>query len=247
MTGKPTFGAEVQSYLTGKIVRDKRTGKQVKATQKRLAQEFPMRAETLSRKLKDSQRLTDTDVHLIGEILIWWGLITYRVQLQHLFEHVGYTLPDEDWRRKPWDSLIDNTQSSKGAVLPLQHANSENWKDEPPVERQVPSETPEICILPFQQNRFFTGRETQIAQLDHFLKESDTQPVSICGLGGVGKTQLALEYAHRRHAEEIYQAVLWVDAEDKTVLETGYISLALKLGLTERDPDKCIQAVKTWL
>jgi len=43
--------------------------------------------------------------------------------------------------------------------------------------------------------------------------------IALHGLGGVGKTQIALEYAHRD--EETYSAILWVDARDPTVLMTS--------------------------
>lgn len=113
----------------------------------------------------------------------------------------------------------------------------------------VPPETPEIHTLPSQRNRFFTGREAHIEQLDQLLKENGTQPVSICGLGGIGKTQLALEYAHSRHPE-IYRAVFWVNAASKETLQNGYDELLDRLELPERsaeNPDKRVQAMKTWL
>ncbi len=249
MPDKSTFGEEVQSYLTGKMVRDKRTGKRVEATQKRLAQEISIRAETLSRKLKDSQRLTDNDVHLIGETLVWWGLIPYHTQLQHLFEHVGYTLPGDDWRREPWKTLIDDTQPPEGAVLPLQNASFENQKDDLRVKSQVPPETPKLHNIRFQRNPFFTGREAPLKQLRQQLQENGSvainQPISISGLGGVGKTQLALEYAYQSY-QAVYKAVFWVDAATKEMLQSGYKDLADLLELPS-DPDKCIQAVKVWL
>ncbi len=55
---------------------------------------------------------------------------------------------------------------------------------------QVP---PEIHNLPLVRNTFFTGRKTQLEQLGQSLKEDGsvalTQPISISGLGGTGKTQ----------------------------------------------------------
>lgn len=112
---------------------------------------------------------------------------------------------------------------------------------------------PEIDNLPFQRNPYFTGRETYLELLDQCLKENGsvalTQPISISGLGGIGKTQLALEYAHRNHLK-VYRAVLWANAVDKAALEASYLSLAQLLNLSEkgeRDVDLIVQAVKTWL
>src|SRR5436305_12211089 len=55
--------------------------------------------------------------------------------------------------------------------------------------------------LPFPPNPFFTGRKSELLLMSQLFEQSVriaiTQPVSISGLGGIGKTQLALESAHR--------------------------------------------------
>jgi len=108
---------------------------------------------------------------------------------------------------------------------------------------------PEIGNLPFPRNPFFTGRETYLEQLEKHFKENNNVPIALSGLGGIGKTQLALEYAHRNYRKE-YRAVLWVNAANKAALEASYISLAHLLDLPKKDTGKIaliIQEVKTWL
>ena len=52
--------------------------------------------------------------------------------------------------------------------------------------------------------------------------------VALCGLGGAGKTSVAVEYAHRHLAEV---GVAWqFPAEDATVLAAGFGELAAQLG-----------------
>ena len=69
--------------------------------------------------------------------------------------------------------------------------------------------------------------------------------VALCGLGGAGKTSVALEYAHRHLAglEVIWQ----FQAEDPTVLEAGFSDLAVQLGarvlLDTGDPVAQVHAV----
>src|SRR5262249_17386892 len=73
-------------------------------------------------------------------------------------------------------------------------------------------------------------------------------PQAISGLGGIGKTQLALEYAYRYRSD--YQVVLWARAESREALASSYIALASLLRLPEckaREQDIIVQAVKTWL
>jgi transcriptional regulator with XRE-family HTH domain len=107
---------------------------------------------------------------------------------------------------------------------------------------------PKIHNLPFDRNLLFTGREAQLEQLSRLLKENHR--VALSGLAGIGKTQLALEYAHRCYVEKIYQAVFWVSAADEVSLQTGYATLAEKLELPEKDEqerDTIVKAVKEWL
>ncbi len=112
---------------------------------------------------------------------------------------------------------------------------------------------PKMHNLPFRRNPLFTGREDQFKQLNQCLLENGraalAQIAIITGLGGIGKTQLALEYAYRHHPD-VYQAVFWMNAADEASLQTGYATLAEKLDLPEKDGQKIetiVQAVKDWL
>ncbi len=113
--------------------------------------------------------------------------------------------------------------------------------------------SPKRNYLP-QKNDFFTGRETHLERLDELLQECGivgiTQAVSISGLGGIGKTQLALQYAHHHFTKNTYRAALWVNAASKETLQASYGELTRILDLPEQDEvedDKRVQAVKEWL
>lgn len=108
--------------------------------------------------------------------------------------------------------------------------------------------------IPYRQNPFFTGREDILARLNdaRTSEQSVTSPhfqaQAICGLGGVGKTQTAVEYAYRYRNQ--YQAVLWVRAETRELLASDFANLAWLLNLPEKnEPEQhqVIQAVKAWL
>ena len=92
---------------------------------------------------------------------------------------------------------------------------------------------------------FLAGREELLAELEARLGGEDgagPRVVALCGLGGAGKTSVALEYAHRHLAGV---GVAWqVAAEDPAVLAAGFGELAGQLGAAEGgDPVAAVHAV----
>jgi tetratricopeptide (TPR) repeat protein len=85
------------------------------------------------------------------------------------------------------------------------------------------------------RNPAFTGRADLLDQLHTSLHPGQTAAVvqaqAVHGLGGVGKTQLALEYAHR-HADD-YDLVWWVAAEQPVAIPGQLVALARRLGIPE--------------
>jgi hypothetical protein len=75
-------------------------------------------------------------------------------------------------------------------------------------------------IIPFSQNHRFVGQELQLAELEAklFSNEYTTTTLAIVGPGGTGKSQLALEVAHRTRQNNKSCLVFWVDASDKDSL-----------------------------
>jgi hypothetical protein len=138
MTDLKAFKKEVESYFGGSDVTSRRDDprRRDQPTQRFLAHEMYTDPATLNRKLNGTskQYLTGPEVRDIGSILIYWKRITRRKQLQHLFEHVGYTLSDDDWSNEPWKSLIDDSQPPKVEILPLRNASFEDWKNEIPAK-----------------------------------------------------------------------------------------------------------------
>jgi hypothetical protein len=79
---------------------------------------------------------------------------------------------------------------------------------------------------------FLAGREELLAELDARLAGDSSGPrtVVLSGLGGAGKTSVAVEYAHR-HLDQA--GVAWqLAAEDAAVLAAGFADLAAQLGAT---------------
>ena len=81
------------------------------------------------------------------------------------------------------------------------------------------------------RNRTFVGRKAQLAAVGAALDDDTRRPraVALTGLGGVGKTELALELAHLRHRHG--RVAWWVAAEDPAATATGLAALATALGI----------------
>ena len=92
---------------------------------------------------------------------------------------------------------------------------------------------------------FLAGREELLAELEARLAGDEAagpRVGALTGLGGAGKTSVALEYAHRHLAEV---AVVWqLPTEDPAVLVAGFAELAAQLGTADRgDPVAAVHAV----
>ncbi|MFF6967990.1 FxSxx-COOH system tetratricopeptide repeat protein [Streptomyces anthocyanicus] len=92
---------------------------------------------------------------------------------------------------------------------------------------------PEVWNV-LRRNPDFSGRETVMGQLRTGLLSGRQAVVqALHGMGGIGKTQIALEYAHRFASQ--YDLVWWVDAEQADQLPVRYTELADRLGVAKSD------------
>jgi hypothetical protein len=119
---------------------------------------------------------------------------------------------------------------------------------------RFPAELPPTWNVPHHPNPYFTGRELLLAEVHTRLTASDlaVRRVALTGLGGVGKTQLAVEYAYRQRAD--YDLVWWARAEQPATLLGDYAALAgqaplaADLQLAKDAPQQAaVAAVRAWL
>lgn len=106
--------------------------------------------------------------------------------------------------------------------------------------------------VPFRRNPFFTGHELLLEALHECLRPDQAvifaQSYSIYGLGGMGKTQLAVEYAYRYSLE--YTAVFWISGESVEQILTSFLAIAELLdlpGRQEANQQIIVAAVQRWL
>ena len=107
----------------------------------------------------------------------------------------------------------------------------------------------------------FVARENELAEMHRLLHGNKSRSAIVLhGLGGIGKTQLAIEYT-TRHKEK-YTAVFWLNANSEDSLKLSYRDIAqhvledqkgkpstITLACVDLDGnlDQVVTAVKTWL
>ncbi|KAM0449188.1 hypothetical protein ACHAO4_007851 [Trichoderma viride] len=96
-------------------------------------------------------------------------------------------------------------------------------------------------LVPFGRNESFTGREDilqrLIARITPAANRDDCQRTAVEGLGGIGKTQIALEVAFRLHDAYPDCSIFWVPAVEATGFENAYREIGQSMGVAGIDED----------
>lgn len=145
---------------------------------------------------------------------------------------------DEEAARK---ALIEGVKFERAKpTTPPAFPASRSVKEKP----RFPGALPPIWNVPYNRNPNFTGRESLLADLRSALTYGQT--VALHGLGGIGKTQIAIEYINRHKSD--YQIVWWIRSEGPSTLSSDYADLADDLNLPKMDDQRdVIRAVRLWL
>ena len=115
-------------------------------------------------------------------------------------------------------------------------------------EIPAPTKAPTLWLGVPPNNPHFTGREELLLALRSQLGAGFTTalvPITLYGMGGVGKTQIAIEYAYRFAAD--YELVCWISGQVPSQLRSGLAALAPHLGipaLADGDQEATLEAVK---
>ncbi|GAA2377290.1 hypothetical protein GCM10010404_36790 [Nonomuraea africana] len=136
---------------------------------------------------------------------------------------------------------IDQLGESEAAQVLLRAFGRAGQSPEHPAEHgpigpRYPGTPPRVWNLP-PRNAAFTGRSAVLEELRNQLVgtgQAVVLPMALYGLGGVGKTQVALEYAYRFMAD--YDLVWWVSAEESAGIADNFLDeLAPRLGIKQEE------------
>jgi tetratricopeptide (TPR) repeat protein/transcriptional regulator with XRE-family HTH domain len=184
---------------------------------------------------------------------------------EHVFARLGFSEKRIKKDPKPVSTgVTEGKDREHEEKLP---EGSENDSDERAFRSQagseidlVPSEQISLTVpqqqsetsTPRPRNPFFTGRDSFLDEIHTKLIELRNEisilPLSISGLGGVGKTQTAIEYASRHRNE--YQMILWIQADSHVALTQEFERIVRVLNPIESEVpagEQAIDTVKQWL
>ncbi|KAI1857580.1 uncharacterized protein JN550_013149 [Neoarthrinium moseri] len=158
--------------------------------------------------------------------------------------------------------LVDFTVAEREAWARNRRERAQNRLREE-VEKAVKGTHTNDFSVPFSlsevpETQYFVAREREIDEMRRRLSSDGSRRVVVLhGLGGIGKTQLAVEYTKRYRDE--HTAIFWVNIKDETSIQQSFTRVARQIlqrhphtsGLRaldlQGDKEEVIEAVKAWL
>lgn len=102
-------------------------------------------------------------------------------------------------------------------------------------------------MIPFERNTCFVGRHDEIQKLDELMSMPNrAKKLAITGLGGVGKTQVALELAYRVRDREPERSIFWIPCTSYEAVEQACMAIAQMVGLQDMKPAGVKERIKTY-
>ncbi|SCO80897.1 uncharacterized protein FRV6_05110 [Fusarium oxysporum] len=129
--------------------------------------------------------------------------------------------------------------------LPLQSRDSSNQSQTARAvdERQMQP----AFLVPFLKNDLFVGRDNILKRLQGLLFREGRRKVALVGLGGIGKTQIALQLAYWIQKNKQDYSVFWVPALSRASFEQACMEIIDACGIPAADSDNAIESVREYL
>lgn len=109
----------------------------------------------------------------------------------------------------------------------LREESENSTSDDGPINKH----SDKVVLIPFSSNNYFVGRSEQLERLHNiFVENKSTMPTiqTIQGLGGIGKTQLALKYAYEHL--ETYDTICWIECKTEESIKKSWCEFLSVIG-----------------
>ncbi|MCJ1311572.1 hypothetical protein MMC25_005245 [Agyrium rufum] len=169
-------------------------------------------------------------------------------QLEEILQRFTAEKGESSWRKgfKATLSIMEETK-----VQRIESALRENVQiltlfSLAPDESSKRADLQQVIILPFERDMHLVGRENVLSSIGDLFKKQ--RRVAITGIGGVGKSQIAIEYCYQFMKKTPDAHVFWVYGGNPSRFYQGYKQIARDLALPSwDDPDTdTVELVLNW-
>ncbi|MEU3791502.1 FxSxx-COOH system tetratricopeptide repeat protein [Streptomyces fructofermentans] len=180
--------------------------------------------------------------------------LTRATRLKRLLHEAGEPPSPVNVTQGYYSTTVGDSPPSPPSSLPVPHRQESPSLQEAPggsvstASQSVPSVArteppPRLWGSVPQRNRNFTGREDLLEQLNRRLTDGVTAvlPEALHGMGGVGKSQIAIEHVYRRSRD--YRLIWWIPSEQTNLIVQSLIELGEQMGLRAGADRSAVPAV----
>ncbi|RYC79958.1 hypothetical protein BFJ63_vAg17156 [Fusarium oxysporum f. sp. narcissi] len=143
-----------------------------------------------------------------------------------------------------WVSSLDHAANFQNS-LSLQSCDSSDQNHSMRAVDELHMQT--AFIVPFSKNDLFVGRDDVLTRLQGLLFQEGRRKVALVGLGGIGKTQIALQLAYWIKEKKQDYSVFWVPALSRASSEQACMQIMDVCGIPTTDDSSAVESVRQHL
>ncbi|KAE9565732.1 hypothetical protein CGMCC3_g18085 [Colletotrichum fructicola] len=193
------------------------------------------------------------------------GIIAFEMEGAGVWEEIpciivkGVCDYADSHKNKSWQDFAAAMAASATKALLERYVSSTTKKSSDMTLVDSPSDTFTLAsVFNVAGVNHFVGRGNELRRLHKELEWTGKRRTAVLhGLGGMGKTQLSIEYTKQHESD--YSAILWINARDETSLKQSFQQVArriirehpsvayVQVAMANQEPDETAEAVKRWL
>ncbi|RDW56930.1 hypothetical protein BP5796_12997 [Coleophoma crateriformis] len=181
---------------------------------------LPLVGKVVSKESATLEGYTSISVHANHS-----NMVKFRIADETGFKRLLGDLARWEKRSKEGKIKLGDTEASVGGIAEAVNA------------------TREPCYsIPFPKNPKFVGQAAILEEIkEKFFVRKECQKIAIVGLGGIGKTQVALRFAFWVKETKAEYSIFWVAALSEANFEKAYVEMASELGVVKKSDDDDIK------